>query len=107
MSDLRELPALAPGKTHTIETIIELAPGIHRLQLQLDKLQQVEESNEQNNAAAVTLKLTGTCNGSLRNTLPSKPAMSPNGPTGALPVKTLPLKPANSQLEPRGAIQAR
>jgi hypothetical protein len=107
MSDLRELPALAPGKTHTIETIIELAPGIHRLQLQLDKLQQVEESNEQNNAAAMTLKLTGTCNGSLRNTPPSKPAMSTNRPNGALPVKPLPLKPANSQLEPKGAIQAR
>ena len=107
MSDLRELPALAPGKTRTIETIIELAPGIHRLQLQLDKLQQVEESNEQNNAAAVTLKLTGTCNGSLRNTLPSKPAMSPNKPAGAPRAKPLPLKPANSQLEPKGAIQAR
>lgn len=80
-AEILPLPALKPGQVHNLKATIELAPGTHRLQLQLDKLKQVKESNERNNSAAVTLRITGSDNGSSRGVSPSLPPGSRISPS--------------------------
>lgn len=97
MAEMLPVPALKPGQVHNLKTTIELAPGTHRLQLQLDKLQQIKESNEQNNSTAVTLRLTGTCNGSSRRMSPTGSPVPRTSPTGTQGAKPLLIQPSNSR----------
>ncbi|MEZ4601469.1 MAG: CARDB domain-containing protein [Syntrophotaleaceae bacterium] len=83
------LPPLAPGQSHQVEAILELDPGTHSLQWQLDSLQQVGESNESNNRAALTVRMTGSCSATAPATLPTRSPTLPHR-TGAKP-ETKPL----------------
>lgn len=112
ISDTQALDALAPGKSQIIDIMLELPAGVHRLQLQLDKLGQVQESNEGNNSFAVTLRLNGTCGGggSLNQKAPGVITVPQKAPIGTPSTKQLPISPSNRRMinpqpEPPGITQ--
>jgi hypothetical protein len=97
MAEILPLPELKPGQVHNVQATIQLAPGIHRLQLQLDKLQQIQESNEQNNTSTVTLRISDNVNSSSRGVSPSSPATPRSLPVQTPGAKTPITYPANSR----------
>lgn len=102
------LAALAPGEEQTLKTTLSLPTGVHRLQLQIDKLQQVKETDEQNNTATLTVRIAGSCGDSLKRKAPTGLKAPQQKPLGVPSVKPLLQKPTdppliNPQPEPPGS----
>lgn len=105
LTDSQPLSALAAGQSQSIDSLLELPVGVHRLQLQLDKLQQVAESNETNNSAAVTLRLSGVCRGAAGKSIPAKGILPQPLPLDRKPLlkSTTDPRSINPQPEPPGS----
>jgi subtilase family serine protease len=52
---------IAAGATSSAKELLPLKPGINFLQLLVDDLQQVQESNKTNNSHRVRIDVTGKC----------------------------------------------
>ena len=71
------LMPLAPGQTQSLDTTLLLPVGTHRLELELDRLKQVPESDENNNSGMVTLRITGSCSQKLKKSVSPKTFKKP------------------------------
>ncbi len=79
------LAPLAPGQTKSINTTLLLPAGKHQIELLLDKLKQVQESDEENNVGVVRLQINGSC--SQQSKLKSPASKSSKKPGTILPIK--------------------
>jgi hypothetical protein len=86
----RTVQLLAAGATHNTQDTVVLRPGTNRLNLVLDDRRRVDEGNEQNNRAALTITLSGTC-----GRTPSARNVPPTAPTAPTQPKRTPFQMKN------------
>lgn len=73
---VRQAGPLAPGASSSHEVYVNLRPGANVLRLRVDSQQQVAESDEGNNAPALTVNVKGSCGGASASRLRQAPAPS-------------------------------
>jgi titin len=80
----KDWPSLAPGASMSQTDTINLKPGQNLLTLSLDQMNQVKESNENNNQFRLTVNLTGQCGAA---GVVALPAVAPKLPAVQQPVR--------------------
>lgn len=96
----RILQVLATGAMRNERDSVLLRPGANRLNLLLDDQRQVDEGNEQNNSATLTLTLSGSC-----SRKPSAVKAPFHGISPAAPIQPKPVPLPLKGISPRTPIQ--